>query len=131
RRGGVAAGRGDRAGGLDGGPGAGQLGQAVRPAARVADVGSVEAMPGFLVTEPEVGRQVDDLCVGPLLSERGCLPVREGHAEQYGSGQRDVAGGLEAARVDGWVAGEVRVDFRDRLAGAACPGDRADLEVGV
>src|SRR5579863_5782947 len=29
------------------------------------------------------------------------------------------------------MAGEVRVDFRDRLAGAGRSGDRADLEVGV
>jgi hypothetical protein len=47
------------------------------------------------------------------------------------SSAADSVGGLEVAAVEGRVAGEVRVDFRDRLAGAARAGDRADLEVGV
>ena len=130
-RGGVAAGGGDGAGGLDLLARAGEFGQAVGPAAGVRDVLAVELVPLILVAEAEVGRQVDDLRVRQLVREFGRLAVREGHEDELGVFERVGVGDVEVLAVVARVTGEVRVDRGDRLARAAAGRDRRDLQVGV
>ena len=96
RGGRIAAGHGDPGGAAQPVPGAGQLGQSVRPAARVRR--SVVPLPRRRVGEPEVGAAVDDHDVGvQLFGERRGVAVRQRQEHHVVPGENIGVGGLEHA----------------------------------